>query len=434
MRYCILGAGVQGSATAAVVARAGDAEAIVLADRDARLADRVAEKIGCDVLTTAATDAADVASIVRAADGCDIILNLVDPDFNGQARKAALQAGCHYIDSAASLDFMMDVGFRRHVPDDEGFRAAGLCALVMSGFSPGVTNALTRRTTDSFDEVEAIYVRLAYPEELWVDGNEVAHAWRPHWSPEGMVRDFAQPSMVLHSGELTLMGPWANREVFDFGKGMGKRVLTSHSHEEAATLPVFIGKGIGECDFLYAVNDQVATLIATGFGDPDREVELAGGTKVKPFDVLMALARRPAETAFFDETPDRVRSRQDIQCAISIEVVGRKHGIRERIVTAWDRNDSSALRVRLFEHFGTVNVWVAVPMLASARLVARGDVPSGVTVPEQLDPELFLRELTVLQYPLDLREERVVLPDGPLAEVRATANPPNPTPLERRPV
>jgi hypothetical protein len=214
-------------------------------------------------------------------------------------------------------------------------------------------------------------------------------------------------SLVARS-EPTLVGPFANAEAYDFGGGIGELLLTSHYHEESFTLPVFIGKRIRECDVRYPVNDQAATLVAMGMGDPDRVIELRDGTKVKPFDVVMAMVQRPVEEMFFAQTPETVLASDGIDRAIHLDVIGRRGGVGVAVHISWYLPSAPEFRLRLLETFGTLNVWVAVPMVLVAKMIGRGQVPHGVSMPEQLDPDLVLEGLAGAGYPLDFHEEQTV--------------------------
>jgi lysine 6-dehydrogenase len=410
VKYCLLGAGVQGFATAAVLARDSDTESIVLADRDMEQAARVADTVSSGKLVTAQVDATDIASVAAAARGCDVILDLLFYELSGNVRRAALEAGCNYVTSAAEAGYLKDIAFKHIVRDDDAFKAAGLCAVIGAGQSPGIANVFARLAADQLDEVDSIIIRMGFEKTRWMDSSEVAHPWRPHWSPEGALQDFAEQSLYFTDGKPTLVGPFANPEVYDFGGKVGEMQITSHAHEESYTLPVIIGKGIVECDVRYPVIDQAATLVAMGMGDPERVVELKDGSQVKPFDVVMALVDRPAELTATVQTRESILAGRCFDGVLETEVVGRKGGATERIRFTWYIPDSHQLRMELLERFGAVNMWVAVPMVAAAKLIHRGEVPVGVSNPEQLDPGAFLQALAEMDYPMNYSEhhEKIV--------------------------
>jgi saccharopine dehydrogenase-like NADP-dependent oxidoreductase len=405
VRYCIVGAGMQGAVAAAVLARDPERPRVVLCDADLVRAERVVGHIGCERVEAVRVDATDVASLVAAMQGCDVVLNLVFFELAAGVRRAALEAGCHYIDSAAESAFLEAIAFERSVHDDEAFRTAGLCGVACCGWAPGVTNVLARRVADQFDEVDGLHLRVGFDTALWADPDEIAHAFRPHASPEVILGDFADKSLHFVGGRPIEVPPFALPETFDFGGAVGELLLTSHGHDEPYTLPFIVGKGIRECTFRYPVNDQAATFVAMGMGDPERVVELRDGTLVKPFEVVMALVQHPADTTLFGETADRLAQARDIDRVVVIEAIGRKDGRARTVRLTWYVHDCAELRTRLFEAFGSAQIWVALPMIVAARMILRREVPAGVTLPEQLDPVRFLEELRGTGYPLDPHEE-----------------------------
>jgi saccharopine dehydrogenase (NAD+, L-lysine-forming) len=403
MQYCIIGAGAQGSAVASILARQDQGARVVLADNNRELAERVAAKIGSEALVTATVDASSVDSVVSAAKGCDVILNVVHMDYAQTIRRAALAIGCHCVDSCAEPGFLRDVAFHHVVRDDDAFKAAGISCVTGVGWAPGVSNVLARYAADQLDQVDELYIRLGY-ESFGIEPDKAAHPWLPHFSPEVALQDYASPALVFTRGKAERQGPFANPEKHDFGGSIGSQVIASHAHDESYTLPLFIGKGIQECDFRYPVNDQAATIVAMGMGNPDRVVTLKDGTQVKPFDVIMALVERP-ENNFLRETAESIATSRSIDRAIFVEASGRQCGRPLRVRLPYYVEVTTQLRQRLFEMFGTATVWVALPMVVAAKLILRGQVPAGVLPPEALDPMVFLNEMTAMGYPIQFDEE-----------------------------
>jgi len=377
VKFCVIGAGAQGSAVAAILAKGTDADTIVLADYNVELAERVTAKIGDKRISTAKVDATDVDSVASVARGCDVILNLVHMDYAQTVRHAALEVGCHCVDSCSEPGFLHDIAFDHVVRDDEAFKTAGSRCVTGAGWAPGVANVVARYAADQLDEVDELYIRLGY-ENFGTDPAAVAHPWLPHFSPEVALQDF--------------------------GDKIGRQLIASHSHDESYTLPYFIGKGIRECDFRYPVNDQAATFVAMGMADPKREVPLKDDTRVKPFDVIMACVKRP-EDNFFAETPENIAKGRNTDRAIFVEASGRRDGVPLRVRLPYYVHVTTELRQRLYETFGTTTVWVAAPMVVAARMVLRGQAPEGVVSPEALDPVVFLKDLHAMGYPITFGEE-----------------------------
>jgi len=389
MKCLIVGAGAQGAAAAAIVARDPEVLAVTLADRDADLAAKVKAKLGADAakFTTAGVDARDGEAVARIATGCDVVLNFVHMDLSSTIRAAALKAGAHYVDSASDLKWQHDIAFEGRVNDDEAFRAAGLSAISGSGDTPGVANALARWAADMLDEVDELIIRLAFAVE-GTDPGVVYFGFDPGWSPEVALQDFNDRACVFTGGKPTMQGPFANPESYRFPDPVGDVLICSHSHDESYTLPHFIGKGIKECDFRYAVDQAAGTLVAMGFGDPEKVIELGDGTRVRPFEVAMALTPRPGGSAFVDEGD--LGKLVVWNASMVVTASGRTEGRPKRVVVNRAYCANVETRRRYLATLGTVEPSVAAPAVVAARLAVRGETPAGCFPVEVLEPLAYL--------------------------------------------
>ncbi len=405
MRCLVVGAGSQGAAAAAILARDADVAGFTLADYDEELAAKVKAKIAADPAAAADkikpehVDARDVDAVAKLASGCDVILNFVHMDFSKGIRAAALAAGVHYVDSASDLQWQHDVAFERRANDDDAFKKAGLCGLSGSGDTPGVANAMARHAADMLDEIDTLIIRLGARFGSG-DPSTVYHPFDPGWCPDVALQDYNDKGCVWTGGKPTMQGPFANPEVYRFPDPVGEVLICSHSHDESYTLPFFIGKGIKECDFKYLVDEQAATLVAMGFGDPTKVIELHDGTKVRPFEVAMALTP-PAKEGFFAETEEGLANLPDWEASMLIEATGRKDGRPKSVVVRRTYSVNRKTRGDLLAAIGTANPLVAAPAIAGAKLMTRGQVRPGVMAVEALDPLVYLKAVTDIM-PLDI--------------------------------
>jgi saccharopine dehydrogenase-like NADP-dependent oxidoreductase len=197
-----------------------------------------------------------------------------------------------------------------------------------------------------------------------------------------------------------MQGPFANPEVYRFPEPVGEVLICSHSHDESYTLPFFIGKGLKECDFKYAVDEQAGTLVAMGFGDPEKVIELRDGTKVRPFEVAMALTPQ-AKEGFFAETKEGLADLPDWEASMIIAANGRQDGRPKRVRVRRTYSINHKTRSYLLAKLGTTNPLVAAPAIAAAKLITNGQVRPGVMAVEALDPLAYLKEVTAIM-PLDI--------------------------------
>jgi lysine 6-dehydrogenase len=145
MRVAVLGAG--GTIAPAIVrdlAESDEVASLLLLDIDEARAERVASHHGGKKARAALADArssADApASLTRALEGCDVLVNSASYRVNLEAMTACLKAGCHYLD-LGGLYWMTG----RQLELGPRFEDAGLLALLGIGSAPGKTNLMALR-------------------------------------------------------------------------------------------------------------------------------------------------------------------------------------------------------------------------------------------------------------------------------------------------
>ena len=79
MKVLIVGAGGQGGACASILARQDAIEEIRLVDLKEETAKAVADHIGVDKVKTGAVNATDPDDVARAAEGVDVVVDMVMP-------------------------------------------------------------------------------------------------------------------------------------------------------------------------------------------------------------------------------------------------------------------------------------------------------------------------------------------------------------------
>ena len=398
-RILIIGAGGQGGPCASILSRIEDVSEIRLGDIHADLAQKVAEKIGGPKVKPLKLDASRQSDIVAAAAGVDAIINLTLIDFNDTILAAALETGCHYIDTACDYSYLRQMVEDTPLKFDEEFKEIGKTALMGCGATPGMSNVLIRYICDQLDEVDKIYLRCAYTD--FGEPAEVVSAWDPGWSPEIALADFAEPPMVFENGSYKTVPIFSRSENYEFPEPFGKIRIASHSHEEPYTLPYYIGKGVKEVDFKYPVDPLAGAFVKMGFAD-DNEIEVKG-VKVLPRDVLMKLVSRPANS-FLSETESAIDAAGDFGWIMQISVDGSKDG-EERSHCLTDATIlNKATRQFLYRTFGTSHIGVALPAVVGARMCLQGATSTGVISSECLEPALFFKEMAAMGLPLKFDE------------------------------
>lgn len=393
MKAFVLGAGAQGATTASILAKDERAEKIVLADINLEAAEKVRDKIGSEKVSAIKTDATDIGQIAEAAQGCDVIFDLSMTWLTVNVMKAALKVKAHYVNTAFDEPFWGQILRGESLELADEFKEAGLTALLGCGGTPGMLNVYVRRYCDKLDSVESIKLRGGSYSKTPMP---LIGPWDPGWAPAQALIDYITEPVQFKDSKFEKTAIFAEPEEFDFGPGVGKIWIAHHSHEETYSLPYTIGKGISHCEFKYDLDVKAGTFISMGF-TPDNEIEVKG-TKIKPFDVLIALTDNPGDMFLAEEPPSQKELNYGYMSFIEIE--GEKDGAEKSFKVQVPPLDQDALAT--YEACGTVMVYVSLPAVLGGVMCLEG-TETGVIFAEQLDPERFI-ELLNEKFPYDVNE------------------------------
>jgi len=403
MKAVLLGAGAIGSVIASLLGRREEVEHVLVADRSLDAAKALATTHDGGRLEAARIDASDVDGMAKAFRGYDLVLNVVLPRFNLKIMDACLKAGVHYMDAATDLalarekpgDAVKETPYAQQLRYDDGFRAAGLTALLGMGADPGLSNIFARLGADRLDTVEEVLVRDG-------DSGQVqGHEFVALWSPDTLIEEVLMPALAFRDGRFVRLGSLEGEEVFDFPPPVGPLTVYNVDHEETETLPLFIGKGILRADFKLAIPKDLATALSVfqRFGlhaGTMMEVEVKGSgerVRIAPRDILTALLPNPKDLAA------KVRG----AASIAVVVRGTKGGKRDGWMF-WFVLDHQ----ETFRKFGfnATAYPVGAPMAMSALMIGKGEIARrGAFPPEVLDPMPFFRRLP--EFGILVREKRL---------------------------
>ncbi|UGT40937.1 saccharopine dehydrogenase NADP-binding domain-containing protein [Nocardia yamanashiensis] len=157
MRVLALGgAGAMGAAAVRVAADFPDVDEIVIADRDIGAARALAADLSDATvrLRVAQVDVTDSDGLRAALEEADVVLNTVGPyyEFGITVLRAAIATGTDYLDICDDWEPTLDM-----LALDAEARAAGVCAIVGMGASPGVSNLLAWSAARDLDSVRDVY-------------------------------------------------------------------------------------------------------------------------------------------------------------------------------------------------------------------------------------------------------------------------------------
>ena len=226
MRIFVLGAGATGSLFAQLLERQG--HIVWCGDRDPLRARRFLGKKSS--IPIAEVNARNLRGIVKAAKGCQLIINASASVFNEIVLRAALRLRAHYLDLSSHLT--------RNPFQSEQFRYAkrfeekNRAAVINTGAAPGLTNLLVKRAADLLDEVHSVQIRLYESSE---SDDPISQ-----WSPEVSFDEAVSHPRVYRAGKFKLAKRFSEIEKFRFVDPVGTARVVLAAQDEVATLPRFI--------------------------------------------------------------------------------------------------------------------------------------------------------------------------------------------------
>jgi saccharopine dehydrogenase-like NADP-dependent oxidoreductase len=321
-KVLVLGVGAQGSAAAKKLDLEPNVEEIVCADIDSDAVENLVKALRKARGTT--VDAHDKNSIVKAAEGVDLILNGLPLECTQNVLEAALEVKAHYQDYAATTalheDWVESIRMQYEVYGPK-FEAIGKLALVGTGSAPGLICAATRDAMRYLDSCETIY------NIVW-EGVEAKRFLPFWWSPVTALHDMSEKGYAFEDGKLVRL------EAFDHPitrqyEGMEKEItFVEHCHDE----PIHYSfnaekyfKGAKNAYFKYAGPgvDFAKPLYRAGL--LSHQKELVGDVEVAPFDLV--LKHLPPAPKFREEIQEILDEGliSDTGCMV-IETYGKKDG------------------------------------------------------------------------------------------------------------
>jgi saccharopine dehydrogenase (NAD+, L-lysine-forming) len=412
-KLSIIGAGLQGAATASILARDDTFSEVFLCDINIELARNVTRKIGSDKIISKKVDANNIRSLVEVIRGSDVVINMSLPRFNINIMKACLMTESFYVDTASGPDYELhpiDYLVKKQFELDKEYKEKELVALISSGFTPGLSNVIAKYVANNLNVIDSIKFRVGGKsigkviDKLLKPIENYIEILYPTWSPEVSFLYRATKPVVYHNGKYIHYEPYSGLEVYEFPEPVGKLYNVLVDHEEPVTLPLFIGKGLRYVDYKNPPDILAYTLIKLGFAD-STPVKI-NDTKVIPRDVLLKMLKPPVNLFLNENRKDLEKEDLPIHCEIFvIDVIGEDDmgkvnikAVYKSYIPPLDVDE----RLNIYDKFGTIYIHVALPAVVGAKLLLNYDRPNGVIAPEALDPEVFLKTISNMGLPIKL--------------------------------
>ncbi len=370
---------------------------LILASRtkekcDRLAADALARTGGKTKITTAQLDAMDVAATTKLIKECGagLVLNLALPYQDLAIMDACLAAGVDYVDTAnyepedtAKFEYKWQWAYR------ERYRAAGITALLGSGFDPGVTGVFAAYALKHcFDEIHYIDI-------LDCNGGDHGYPFATNFNPEINIREVSARGSYWENGGWVHTAPMEIKREYNFAQ-VGKKDMYLLHHEEIESLALNI-PGIRRIRFFMTFGQSYLTHLKCleNVGMTSIEPIEFEGHKIVPLQFLKAVLPDPSSLG------PRTRGKTNIGCIFR----GVKDG-KAKSLYIYNVCDHEAC----YREVGSqaVAYTTGVPAMIGAMLLLRGDWKGpGVFNIEQFDPDPFMEALNKWGLPWVVEENPV---------------------------
>lgn len=379
----IIGAGGVGSVVTHKCAQVGDVfSKISLASRTLEKCEAIAAEVlkrtGFSVATYAldADIIADTVALIKSIQP-DLVLNVALPYQDLPLMDACLEAGVDYLDTAnyeppdeAKFEYKWQWAYK------ERFEAAGLMALLGSGFDPGVTNVFCAwAQKHHFDEIHELDI---------IDCNAGDHGqhFATNFNPEINIREITQRGRYWEHGEWLETDPLSWSMSYDFPEGIGPKKCFLMYHEELESLVMNL-KGLKRARFWMTFSDQYLThlRVLENIGMTRIDPVEYQGTSIVPLQFLKAVLPEPASLG------PLTKGKTCIGCVMK----GIQNGKEKKLYVYNICRHEDA-----YSEVGSqaISYTTGVPAMIGAMMILTGKWKnSGVYHMEQFDPDPFMDAL-----------------------------------------
>ncbi len=325
-KLVVIGVGAQGSTIARRMDENPQVSEVVCADYDLDAAEKLSRSL--EKATAVKLDAGDLDAVVRAVQGCDLIVNGLPLEYDLILMEAALSVNASYLDMAGPMEKIGFVESYRLIFSEwhEKFREKGLTALVGCGSSPGLANIVAREAVDKVDTCDHIGIYIY--EGLW------ARKFTPFWwSPQVAFGDMAYRTFRCEEGRIVADKPFSRPRMMTF-RGVDHPVrMVDHEHDEPVTMGLLAEtelKGVRNVEFKYGGPHVELSEALYNMGLLGSDPVSVNGTEIVPMDLVLKLC--PPAPRFPDEIEAILKEGLILEeGAFLVRVEGRRAGKPARI-------------------------------------------------------------------------------------------------------
>lgn len=373
--------GVAGVAIHKCCQNSEDFNEIMIASRTKSKCDALKEKLSGKTATkisTAKVDANSKEELIKLIESFkpDVVLNLALPYQDLTIMEACLATRTNYVDTAnyepedtAKFEYKWQWAY------DDRFKAAGITALLGSGFDPGVTGVFAAHAQKhEFDEINYIDI-------LDCNAGDHGYPFATNFNPEINIREVSAKGSYWEDGHWVETEPMAIKRVYDFPEVGPKDMYLLH-HEELESLAKNI-RGIKRIRFFMTFGESYLTHLRCleNVGMTSIKPIMYEGREIVPLQFLKAVLPDPASLG------PRTHGKTNIGCIFR----GKKNG-QDKNYYLYNVCDHQ----ECYREVGSqaVSYTTGVPAMIGAMLIMKGVWHGpGVKNIEEFDPDPFMAAL-----------------------------------------
>lgn len=307
----------------------------------------------------------------------DLVCNLALPYQDLHIMDACLECGINYVDTAnyeprdtAKFEYKWQWAY------SDRFKAAGLCALLGSGFDPGVTNVFAAWIQKhELDELHVLDI---------IDCNAGSHgqAFATNFNPEINIREVTAKGRYWEHGQWVETDPLSWSMDYDFPANIGIKKCYLMYHEELESLSLHL-KGLIRARFWMTFSDSYLNYlhVLQSLGLTSIKPVNYKGQNIVPLQFLASLLPDPSSLGAMTKG----------KTCIGDRVHGLKDG-KEKTIFVYNVCDHE----KCYAETGAqaISYTTGVPAMIGSKLLATGIWRKpGVWNMEQFDPDPFMADL-----------------------------------------
>lgn len=366
-----------------ILASRTEAKCIAIADQVKKNYDRIIE--------TAEIDADSVPDLVQLINKVKpfLVINVALPYQDLTIMEACLECGVHYLDTAnyepkdtAKFEYKWQWAYQ------EKFKAAGLMALLGSGFDPGATNVFTAYMAKHFfDEMQTLDI-------IDVNGGDHGYPFATNFNPEINIREVSAECRHWQNNEFVTTPPMSLKQSFSCPEDVGTYNIYRMYHEELESLTKHY-PSLQRAQFWMSFGESYLKHleVLNNVGMTGIEAIEFEGQQIVPIHFLKALLPEPSLLG------PRTHGKTCIGCVVT----GLKDG-KQRTVYIYNVKDHQDC----YKEVGSqaISYTTGVPAMIGAKMMLEGKwMQAGVWNMEQMDPDPFMEDLNLYGLPWHVIDE-----------------------------